>query len=182
MNESTDAKANPKKLQEVDSITLLSGRHSPDHEFCLLELAAYLADEPHSDHPKCVSPVLAQFGRQINDRLNDADRQILKPLAFEWIGTYPATMKEELDRMFTLVDWAVRRITPMALDIMELKYHANKLRDLPEIVDKETAKKAHAAAAADIATYAAAAKSKPVWTKEYILKEILEIGMKVVSF
>ncbi len=55
---------------DIANITLKSGSHEPDSgEMCLLEAVAYIADEPWSDHPKCVCPVLAAFGRSWNDGL-----------------------------------------------------------------------------------------------------------------
>ncbi|HUE25944.1 MAG TPA: hypothetical protein VMP89_04150 [Solirubrobacteraceae bacterium] len=39
--------------------TLAYGTHAtPDDGRCAMEWVSYLAGEPHSDHPACVSPVL----------------------------------------------------------------------------------------------------------------------------
>jgi hypothetical protein len=54
---------------------------------CLLEAAAYVAGEPWSDSPECVSPVLAAFGRSWNDALDDENRQMLKPFIPRLVGT-----------------------------------------------------------------------------------------------
>jgi hypothetical protein len=35
--------------------------------------------EPYSDHPQCLSPVMAAFIREWNGVMGDADRQILVP-------------------------------------------------------------------------------------------------------
>src|SRR5688500_16148045 len=56
----------------LEEITLSAGAHkSPEQGMCLLEAVAYVAGEPFSDHPKCVSPVIAAFGRRWNDDLDD---------------------------------------------------------------------------------------------------------------
>jgi hypothetical protein len=69
-------------------LKLKSGSHpNPDAGLCLLEAAAYIAGEPHSDHPQCVDPILGAYGRRLNDRLGDKDRQKLKPILPRLIGT-----------------------------------------------------------------------------------------------
>ncbi len=43
----------------LDTLQLAKGGHDdPGQGLCLLEAAAYLAGEKHSDHPACVSPIL----------------------------------------------------------------------------------------------------------------------------
>ena len=43
----------------LDTLTLAKGEHaSPEDGACLMEAAALFADEPFSDHPQCVSPLL----------------------------------------------------------------------------------------------------------------------------
>lgn len=60
---------------DLTTIRLLSGKHARREEgVCALELVAWLAGEEHSDHPACVSPVVAHFVRAWNDHLSDADR------------------------------------------------------------------------------------------------------------
>lgn len=54
---------------------------------CLLEWVSYIAGESFSDHPQCVSDVLARYGRTLNDRLGDEARQRLVPFAKRLIGT-----------------------------------------------------------------------------------------------
>ena len=55
---------------DIDTIHLAVGAHaSPDDGMCLLEAVAYVVGEPFSDHPECVSTVIAAFGRSWNDCL-----------------------------------------------------------------------------------------------------------------
>jgi hypothetical protein len=72
---------------------------------CLLEAVAYLAGEPHSDCPTCVSPVLAAFGRSINDGLFAKHLGELVPYAARLVGTVNPALEQ--DRVLAIVDWAV---------------------------------------------------------------------------
>jgi len=72
----------------MSGIVLARGKHgSREQGVCLLEAVAYVAGEPHSDHPACVSPVLAAFGRALNDALDSVERQRLVPLVPRLVGT-----------------------------------------------------------------------------------------------
>ena len=59
------------RLVLLETVRLESGSHSPDGVFCAMEFVSYIAGEPWSDHPECVSPVIAAFMRNWNDSLND---------------------------------------------------------------------------------------------------------------
>jgi hypothetical protein len=53
----------------------------------LLELAAWIGHEPHSDVPRSVSPVLSAYARWLASGLDHAARQELKPYAARLVGT-----------------------------------------------------------------------------------------------
>ena len=73
---------------DLSTVTLAKGSHNKLADgACLLELCSYMASEPWSDHPKCVSPVLGAFGRRLNDGLADEARQRLLPLAERMLNT-----------------------------------------------------------------------------------------------
>jgi hypothetical protein len=130
------------KLAEVMmNWNLRIGSHEPEQieagHACLLEATAYVAGEPLSDHPDCVCPVLAAFGRAWNDSLqNDAERdRLLKPLIPRLIGTKSTPAAEER-RSYMALDWLIRVHTPTWLDRVEsLRPHASALRNLEEIAD-----------------------------------------------
>lgn len=125
----------------LDTLQLAKGGHSnPDDGLCLLELTAYLAGENHSDHPECASPVLAEFGRNINDRFDDDRRQLLKPLAEQMIGTAGDGLDET--RGYLALDWLIRTYTPAWLDLAGLTAEAAELRALRRIVDLAAAQAA----------------------------------------
>lgn len=70
------------------TVRLASGRHaSPDGGVCVMELASMLADEPFSDQPEAVCPVIGAFLRAYNDELADEPRQQLYAYAARVVGT-----------------------------------------------------------------------------------------------
>ena len=93
---------------------LYRGSHSPDGHMCLMEAVAYVAGEDWTDSPECTSPVLAAYGRVLNDEMNDDERQRLIPYITRLIGTR-ASLEVDLRRAFVLADAAVRVLVPMAL-------------------------------------------------------------------
>lgn len=70
------------RLALLDQLVLARGAHGGFEEgVCAVEAAAWLAGEPHTDHPACVSPVIGAFMRSWNDSLGDDDRNhLLKSL------------------------------------------------------------------------------------------------------
>jgi hypothetical protein len=75
--------------QAFDRVELVSGSIGDPSEgrMCLMSLVAFLADEQHSDAPKCASPLIQTFAVLINDHMPHGARQRLKPFAPLIIGT-----------------------------------------------------------------------------------------------
>ncbi|MGN6868823.1 MAG: hypothetical protein ACTHMY_10525 [Solirubrobacteraceae bacterium] len=70
------------------TVMLSAGSHaSPKDGVCVMELASMLAGEPFSDAPKSVCPVIADFLRTYNDRVDDRRRQDLYEYAAKAVGT-----------------------------------------------------------------------------------------------
>jgi hypothetical protein len=85
-------------MQHVNyqTVKLGKGKHSsPRHGACVMELAAMLAGERFSDHPRSVSRPIAAFLRIYNDLLDDRRRQDLYEYAARTVGT---TASEEVER------------------------------------------------------------------------------------
>ena len=144
--------------------TLKVGKHSAHSgEVCLLEAVSVLAGEVFSDTPETACPVLASFGRSLNDAMpDDETRAILLPLIPLLVGTRDP--EKEQARAFFLADSAVRLFAPIALDAAGLLTLAHTLRYLPAIVDTETARAAESAAwAARAAAEAWAAAESTAW-------------------
>lgn len=122
----------------LDAVTLTRGPH-PDRSdgLCLLEAAALVAGEPHSDAPWCVSPVLRTMGIHLNDVLLDERRQQLAPL----IPLLPGTRGDgrDRDRSLLALDWLIREFTPSWLAYGALEGHAETLRELPPIASLASA-------------------------------------------
>jgi hypothetical protein len=113
------------------TIVLERGKHRRLEEgMCLLEAVAFIAGEDFSDEPKCVSPVLAEFGRTLNDFLPDGARQRLVRLIPKLVGT----IDPEQDQRDGLrcAHWLAAHWLPAWLDLVpELESHATALRAIP---------------------------------------------------
>lgn len=125
----------PLSVELFEKIELLKGSHSARAKgVCAMELVAWMAGEPHSDHPACASRVITAFVINLNDVLGETTRQRLKPFLPRIVGTRGS---EELEqrRGWMAADWLIRVRTPAWLDLAGLKEQAAALRSLPEITD-----------------------------------------------
>lgn len=143
---------------DLETLHLERGDHkSLEEGVCLLEAIAYIAGEPWSDAPQCVSPVIAAFLRNYNDSVSDEKRQELKQYIPRLIGTRGSNALEER-RAIMAGDWLVRTHTPAWLRLIGLTADALALASFPEITSMaqllsikfllETARKNAAAARA----------------------------------
>ena len=99
---------------DPSTLTLKHGKHhDPADGMCAMEAAAYMAGEPFTDHPRCVSRVIGAFMRSWNDSLPDDETRtrILGPLVPLTIGTATAAADEE-KRAWMAADWLVRVQAP----------------------------------------------------------------------
>ncbi|PRH19130.1 hypothetical protein [Burkholderia multivorans] len=122
-------------IEDLETLTIHHGGHkSPDEGHCLLEVVSMFAGEQFSDSPKCVDPILAQFGRSWNDGMrSDEERAQLKI----YITRLPGTNKgPELSqkRGWMAMDWIVRTYCAAWLALNpQLAHHADALKALPPI-------------------------------------------------
>ncbi|WP_309601158.1 hypothetical protein [Burkholderia multivorans] len=122
-------------IEDLETLTIHHGGHkSPDEGHCLLEVVSMFAGEKFSDSPKCVDPILAQFGRSWNDGMrSDEERAQLKI----YITRLPGTNKgPELSqkRGWMAMDWIVRTYCAAWLALNpQLAHHADALKALPPI-------------------------------------------------
>ena len=124
--------------EQIADIELDRGNHAyPGQGHCLLEVVSLFAGEPFSDHPQCVDPVLAAFGRHWNDDLpnNEARAQLKR-----YIPLLPRTKRGEalsMQRSWMAFDWLVRTYLPAWLDLVPaLSKHAAELRALDPITGR----------------------------------------------
>jgi hypothetical protein len=123
---------------DLDALILSKGHHKDrDDGMCLMEAAAWLAGQPHTDHPPCVSPVLGIFGRALNDVLPDTTRQQLKPYLRPMLGT--AGDGKDRARSYLALDWLIRTWLPAWLDLAGLASHATALQELEPVTSIESA-------------------------------------------
>ncbi len=123
---------------DLDSLTLKTGSHSNRSQgVCLMEAVAWMAGEKHSDAPQCACPSLAAFGRSLNDRWKDDERQLLKRFVPLLIGTR-STREVQLARTYMLVDYSIRKILPVVVALSRQDL-ADRLRELPPITNRQRA-------------------------------------------
>jgi hypothetical protein len=112
--------------------TLVYGTHATaDDGRCAMEWVSYLAGEPHSDAPACVSPVLRAFCIALNDGLESAPRQRLRMYLPRTIGTADDGLDEP--RAWMAMDWLIRTYTPAWLGRAGFTEPAAELRSLAPI-------------------------------------------------
>ena len=124
----------------LPKIKLAAGGHEDrTNGLCIMEVAAWLAGQPHSDHPPCVSPVIGHFLRSWNDSMNDTDRQMLKPYAAKVLNTAGSKVGEET-RAWLLTDWLARECAPAWLRLAGLTAQAESLEGLAPLTDSRVAR------------------------------------------
>lgn len=121
---------------------LSTGAHEPNGHACVMEAISWMRGG-WGDKPPCVHPTIAAFARVLNDRMPDAERQVLWDLIPQMMDT--AGIPDERLR-FVWADAACRIFAPIALERAGLHDQAAKLRALPKI---------DSASAADSAGWAA---------------------------
>jgi len=119
-----------------EDYTLSCGTHAtPAEGRCAMEWVSYLAGEPHSDSPSCVSPVLRALCISLNDGLPDVARQRLRPYLARTIGTAGDGLDEA--RAWLAMDWLIRTYAPRWLSLVSLDEAAAGLADGPAITDTD---------------------------------------------
>ncbi len=114
--------------------TLAFGTHAtPEDGRCAMEWVSFLAGEPHSDDPACVSPVLRAYCTTLNDSLEDGPRQLLRPYLARTIGTSADGLDEH--RSWMAMDWLIRTYAPAWLSAAGLPGPAQRLAELPPVLD-----------------------------------------------
>jgi hypothetical protein len=126
------AKIDEKRFAKVQKRGLDSGAHrSVEDGMCAMEAFSYIRRIRFTDHPPCVSPVIAGFMRSWNDSLPDAERGILIQLLPKLIDTVNPDLEQR--RAIMCADWLVRVHTPAWLRLAGLTDNADALEALPEI-------------------------------------------------
>jgi hypothetical protein len=98
-----------------------------------MEWVSYIATQPHSDTPSCVSPVLRAFCTTLNDALDDGPRQQLRPYLVRTIWTADDGADE--DRAWAVTNWLIRTSSSCWLTAAGVPASAARLAALPAGVD-----------------------------------------------
>ena len=146
----------------LDTLVLARGKHDrPEEGACLMEAVSWLAGEPWSDHPTCVSPVIGAFLRRWQDDLDDDTRQTLRRYVPLVLGT--ATGPEDEDRRAWMVtDWMVRTHLPAWLRLGGMADQADVVTALSPLVDAPSWRAAEAAISAAYSAARSAAYSAAI--------------------
>jgi hypothetical protein len=152
----------PERLEKLQSIHLRKGggpKPNGEVDGCVMQLTSYIAGEPWTDHPACVSPALTAFCIVWNDALPDEDRdRLLKPFIPRLVGTAGAAADEE-KRAWMATDWLARTFAPAWLRLAKLDEHAAALETLPALETDELADAAMAVLSAAESAAESAARS-----------------------
>jgi hypothetical protein len=125
----------------MNEYRLSPGAHeTPDEGRCVMEWAAWIAGEPHSDQPVCVD----SGRRRVPAVMERCARRRDAPAAAAVRGPRDRDRDDgrSLERSFMCFDWLVRVHTPAWLELAGLAGHANALRGLPPIIDREGVRRA----------------------------------------
>ena len=118
----------------------------PRQGACLLDAVSWLEYGTLGDHPPCVCPVIAAFGRGINDAMSDAGRQRLRAFIPRLVGTVDPSAEKKRGEFLA---WqAINVFAPLALEAAGLHERAATLRVMRHSLT-DAAAAADAAGAAD---------------------------------
>jgi hypothetical protein len=117
-------------VPELEAITIDAERHPRrGTRLTVMELAAWLAGEPHTDDPVSVSPVLRTYTRHLGRGLDDTRRQALKAVVQRLVDTADRS-EDDHARAWLLTDWLVREHAPPWLRRAGLTESADRLDGL----------------------------------------------------
>jgi len=121
----------PERLIEIESKPLRKGDGKSIDTACIMNMVAYVAGEPWSDHPECACPVLTKMAISLNDRLDDEQRQKLAPLIPLLAGT-KGTRDDQKARASFIVWRSITVTLPILLDLIKMTEYADELRLTPQ--------------------------------------------------
>jgi hypothetical protein len=147
-----------------------------------MEVASMLADEPFTDEPRCVCPVIAEFLRTYNDQVDESRRQDLLAYASLAVDTR-ADADTERRRANACLDWWLDASSPRQ---WQLRRFAWMLPPSSAARDIEIAHRAARWAAASPSRHTAAlelveklAGRSPEWAPEPDATDASGLGLPV---
>ena len=154
---------NIKPLADLCDWKLMRGSHKwpgPQGGTCINEAAivasglAYRSVSSASDCPSCFCPVISSYLIQINDGMDDKNRQKLQRFVLRLSGSADSQEVEQM-RLEYIVTETVKRIVSVAMDAAKLPEWAATCRAVTTFIEAREVAAAAADAAADAARYAA---------------------------
>lgn len=123
----------------LEGLTLSKDGHEPGPLMCASEALAYIAGEPLSASPMCVSPLISAYLRHTNDLMNDAERdQLLKPLILSALGTSGG---DEGSILLLAINRSIHKVAPDALSLLGFHREAGLLARMNHVNDPMLANK-----------------------------------------
>lgn len=100
--------------RRYDGVELVAGIGDPRlNRFCIMSFVAFMAGEYFGDRPRTASQIIRKFVIPLNDRVDPATRQRLKPFAPRIIGTNDG---HDDDRAALIWQTIICEVLPAALD------------------------------------------------------------------
>ena len=100
--------------RRYDGVELVAGIGDPRlNRFCIMSFVAFMAGEYFGDRPKTASQIIRKFVIPLNDRVDAATRQRLKPFAPQIIGTNDG---RDAERASIIYQTVINEVLPAALD------------------------------------------------------------------
>lgn len=123
---------------DLETLHLSIGSHTEgSDEMCVMEAAAFVAGAEWTDRPASVSPVIRELVQGLNDAMNDADRQVLKPLIPLLAGSRGHDGLEAA-HSWSVMDWHCRTWTSAWLRSAGCVAEASAIESTAAIVDQYT--------------------------------------------
>lgn len=124
-------------MYDLSTVRFTAGQHKTREDgMCIMEAAAWIAGEPHTDHPKCACPVIGQFCRAWNDGLPSDDERSKWMGEFVWRlpGTRDEAFQKQRAEMATV--WLFRTFLPefLRLSFPDGHVFADALDSLSEMI------------------------------------------------
>lgn len=107
----------PERLEKLPEHVVHYGAHATFNQgHCTMEMVAWLAGEPQSDHPRCACPYLGSVMVSVNDHYKDTDSrtQAVLPLIPHLVGTRGSKELGTL-RIKRLAEWLQNHALPQLI-------------------------------------------------------------------
>jgi hypothetical protein len=135
------------RIDAIIGVPLCAGAGAPPpdgevpHDLCVMEMYAWITGQEWTDSPDNCSQLIGAFMRRYNDSIDQAGRDELAKWTIANVACLARTADDgrERERGYIVADWAVRIAVPVWLELAGATTAAQRVRELPEIVDDKAA-------------------------------------------